>query len=316
MATSGSSNFTQNRDDIIKDALILLGVAYEDEDINNGTKAFAARMLNKMVKAWNGQGLHIWAYQEGAIILDKDTVKYTLDTTTDTNVCKAGGLIKAEIGAAEAAAQTTLTVDSSAGMAASDVIFIELDDGTFDETTISSVTDSTTIVVASGLTSAAASGNHIYVYTTADDAVTKVKQVTNVRRRDADGNDTELVRLSRDDYYRIVDKDQESVPTSYFVEKGRDQTVIYVWPEPNSRKDYLFFTYLRSIEDFDAATDDADFPQEWLEALTYNLAIRLAPAFGKDQKLASLAPMAQESLSLAAAWDDEEADVEIVPEMF
>ena len=36
----------------------------------------------------------------------------------------------------------------------------------------------------------------------------------------------------------------------------------------------------RRIDDFDTATDDADFPQEWHMPLTLNLAVALAPKYG------------------------------------
>jgi hypothetical protein len=42
----------------------------------------------------------------------------------------------------------------------------------------------------------------------------------------------------------------------------------------------LYFVYQRPFEDFDAATDNPDFPQEWYDAVTYGLATRLAPEYG------------------------------------
>lgn len=37
---------------------------------------------------------------------------------------------------------------------------------------------------------------------------------------------------------------------------------------------------MRPYEDFDTATDEPDFPQEWYEALKYGLATRLAGEYG------------------------------------
>jgi len=39
-------------------------------------------------------------------------------------------------------------------------------------------------------------------------------------------------------------------------------------------------TYQKPFEDFDASTDNPDFPQEWFEALKYGLATRLAGEYG------------------------------------
>ena len=68
------------------------------------------------------------------------------------------------IGSDEAAGQTTLTVDSSAGMSAADNIVITLDAGSIHTTTIGSVTNSTTIVIDDALPSKASEGNRIYTF--------------------------------------------------------------------------------------------------------------------------------------------------------
>ena len=62
----------------------------------------------------------------------------------------------------------------------------------------------------------------------------------------------------------------------------------------------------------DSGTDDFDFPQEWFDALVYNLAMRIAPAFGKQNKLQSIAPLAQTFKEEMLDWDNEKADVQIV----
>lgn len=72
--------------------------------------------------------------------------------------------IETTIGADEATGQTTITVASSTGMTAAEKIAIILDIGTIHATTVSSVTNSTTIVIDDALTGKASSGNRVYTY--------------------------------------------------------------------------------------------------------------------------------------------------------
>ena len=66
---------------------------------------------------------------------------------------------------------------------------------------------------------------------------------------------------------------------------------------------------------FDAETDNADFPTEWLETITYNLALRMASAFGKDQKVMPLIlPIATTLLLQMRAWDTESGSLYLMPD--
>ena len=61
------------------------------------------------------------------------------------------------------------------------------------------------------------------------------------------------------------------------------------------------------FEDFDSAADNPDFPVEWHEALQFNLAMRLAPEYGRQtpQEVAMIAAMSLE--------DAENSSVEQTP---
>jgi len=59
--------------------------------------------------------------------------------------------------------------------------------------------------------------------------------------------------------------------------------VVQLWPTPDSYSATnitIQLTYLRPLEYFSASTDTADFPEEWVSAIIYNLAVRLAPEYG------------------------------------
>ncbi len=77
MTTSGTITYNQTRDQLIADALQLIGYLAAGETANANDVTFAAGILNKMVKAWIGQGIHLWTEEEGTIYLVPSTIYFT-----------------------------------------------------------------------------------------------------------------------------------------------------------------------------------------------------------------------------------------------
>lgn len=103
-------------------------------------------------------------------------------------------------------------------------------------------------------------------------------QITQCRHVE-DSIATEMFPLTREEYFRLPDKSTSGKPTNYYYDPQLTTGTLYIWPT-DSGANTLKFTYRRPLEDIDSATDDPDFPPEWLDALTYNLAVRLAPFYG------------------------------------
>lgn len=158
-----------------------------------------------------------------------------------------------------------------------DFIGIELDSGAMQWTYIGAALSTTTTLV-DALTGAVAVDNHVYVYS---EKVQRPVEIIEARRRNADDKDIPLTILSRDQYMALSDKVSEGTPNSIYYDAQVTNGIVRVWLEPNDMKNRIYMTIRRLIADFDAAGDDADFPPEGLEALKFNLAIRLAPEYGK-----------------------------------
>jgi len=313
MATSSSTNYNQTRNEIISDALALLGVI----GIANGTMetptagdiTFCSGILNKMVKAWQAQGIHLWKEREGTVFLREDVNTYTLSSSSTD---KAGiDAVETTLSAAATSGASTITVTSSTGMSVSDNIGIELDDGTRQWTTISSIS-TTTITLATTLTDDAASGNTVFTYTT---AVGRPLNITGARFRNADGTDRPVTLMGRTEFMQIPNKTTTGKTNSIFYSPQLSNGKLYVWPTPDDVADRLKISYIASIEDFDSSTDDPDFPAEWLEALTYNLAVRIAPSYGKrlSKNDPEIIAVAADALLRMQLWDSEQASIQIVP---
>ena len=219
-----------------------------------------------------------------------------------------------ELSSNHIASDTTIEMDSTTGMAASDTIGIVLDDDTIHWTTIVSVDSATQVTITSGLASAAAADNNVYTYTT---ALGKPLRIHSVRRATGVGNNETqipMLELSRDDYFSLPTKAQNGLPTHYYYNPDLNNGTLYVWPRPNDPELYMRMTFERELEDMDAASNNFDFPDEWLETLTYQLAVRLAPAFGRDQKLAVIGPIADDLLENIKSWDAETTSIQLIPD--
>jgi len=89
MATSGSTDYSQTRDDIIKRALRLIGALAQGESPTTDQVTEAAVALNGLVKAWEADGMPLWAIKERTITLQATTNSYTLNTPKPLKVIQA-----------------------------------------------------------------------------------------------------------------------------------------------------------------------------------------------------------------------------------
>jgi len=126
---------------------------------------------------------------------------------------------------------------------------------------------------------------------------------------DSSSNSTPLRWLSKVDFFDLPV--QTGTPVQYNYEPTLDNGTLNVWPTPTSTEVALYDIKVlvqTPIEDMDAGTDDFDFPQEWLEAITYNLAYRLAPRFSMPRLERQLLKQdAKEALELVLGYDREDS---------
>jgi len=310
MATSGSTNFTNTRNEIVNDALMLLTTYGADETVSAEDSAYACRTLNRMIKAWAAQGVHLWKKDIAYLFLQADQLEYSLKSTSSDHATLS--YVETTLSADEAIAQTTISVTSSTGMSAADYVGLENEDGELQWTTINNVPDSTSIVIDDPLTVACEEGAKVYAYTT---PLKEPFNVYSAAKESESGIDTPLNYLSFEDYFQLPDKTAGGIPVSYTYDRQLNDGIIRVWPVPEDVDYIVKLTISRKIEDFDTASNTPDFPQEWLEALVMNLAVKLAPAFGKASgpNYAALAQSAQNALMTAATFDNEQGSLCMQP---
>lgn len=310
MSTSGTITFNNTRNQIIQNALTLIAVAGAEDTISNADISFANQILNMMIKSWEAEGIGEWCTNEGTLLLQDDVAIYNLGGSSSSKASDT--VVETNTSAAAISGATTVVVDSVTGMTIGDHIGIVQDDNTIKWTTISLIS-TLTLTIGSALTAAAASGNKIYVYTT---VVNKPLRVTQIRFRDSNGFDRPLTRLMREDYMNLSDKSTQGDPTQWFLDMQLNTATLYLYPVPNSVSTQIKYTYTRSLEDLTGANENPDIPSQFLSALTYNLAVMLAPAYGKlDIVQKGLGQIAGNELSTCKGFDIEDGSIYIVPEI-
>jgi len=308
MTTSNSTDFILTRDQIITQALNLLGVYGQGDTISANDISFSATALNMMIKSWEGQGIHLWTSSEAALFFTLGQQKYSLSNTSSdiTGDYPIFNLLTSS------ASGSNLIVNSTVGINVNDNIGIKLDSGIIQWTTVLSIPDATTINLNASLSGTASTGNNVFSFTTRTD---RPLEISSSRYRYSDGTERPLNKKGRDDFMKVPLKTTTGKANQYYYAPKVSDAWMYLWPTADDVGDCIRFSYSRRIQDFDASSDTPDLPQEWLEAIVYNLAVRLAPGFGiSTGKLnPDISMIAQTSLMEIRLWDSEEGSLNIVP---
>lgn len=313
MATSGSTDFNVTRNDIINGALRALRLVSSGETAEPQEITDASEALNMLVKQWQGKadfapGLKVWTRTRGVVFLEKGKSSYQLgvDQATTSHVetaCKVAAV----------ATDSTIDVDSITGISASDYICIVMDDGNLHTTTVNGAPSGDTVTLTDQLTAAVSVDNQVWTYTT---KMQQPLKILTAYLRDSEGDDTPLdVDMTLEEYESLPDKDVDGEPCQFYFEKSRTDATLYLDTAVEDVTDVLHVTFYRPIEDFDNATDDADYPQQWFRALKFGLALDIAPEYGIEP-LPNVVRLASESLAIAQNVDLEQSDVFYEPEYY
>jgi len=96
---------------------------------------------------------------------------------------------------------------------------------------------------------------------------------------------------SYEDYGRLRLKQLESFPQFIFYDSAFPVGNVYVWPIPPTSQYYIHLLLKTQIGQFSALTETFTLPPQYLEAVLYNLAMRLRPMYQlpADMQLNALA---------------------------
>ena len=314
MSTSGSTDFSVNRNSILQEAFELGGIVRSGQALTAAQVVKGSRVLNAMVKAWMASGIHIWTVSEAVLIPQASQIQYALGSASTDHACLKSDYVETALAADAASGATALSVDSITGIAASDKIAVVLDDGTVHFTTVNGAPSGTTVTITTGLADSAGSGAKVMTYTTA--LVRPIKIVAARRKNLSSGYETGMTRLERLDYEALANKSSEGLPSQYFYDPQLSLGQFYIYQRETSITEIINFTCHRPIEDFDSAADNPDLPQEWIKALNYGLALDLGDSYDiPDSRYTRIAAQFAATMSALAGFDREEGSVFLQPDV-
>lgn len=280
MATSNSVDYSATGTNIVTEALELLGVIDPGIGVSTNDQTSCLRTLNYLLKQWSGNfdfapGLKVFNRKRGYVFLQKAQSVYSLGPSGDNATLSYVGTTFRVAGVA---ANTTLELTSTTGMMAADFIGIELDSGSIQWTTISSVTDADTLVIpAPGLTSAVAVGRKVFAYTT---KLIRPLYIEAAVLRDTNAKDTPINPMSMMYYESLSSKTDDADPNYYLYENSLTNGKLYFDYEPLDVTKVVRITFMAPTEDIDAIANDIAMPQEWFSPVAIGLAKQVAPKFG------------------------------------
>lgn len=228
MATSGSTNWSLTRDEIIAGALRKIGVLSSGQTATANQVTDAAVALNALVKAFQADGMAVWKL-----------ASYSFTTTTSTSSYTIG---------------LSQTLNTAAPL-----------------------------------------------------------KVTQATYTPSGGKSTPMNVYNRYDYFQLPSGSSGS-PINLYYQPLRANGTIRLWPTPDNSTTSITIYYQSLYEDFDASSDDADFPSYWINALIYNLAWTLAPEYGvpiSDRTLLSKEALYWKDIALS--FGSEEGSLFLAP---
>ena len=109
-----------------------------------------------------------------------------------------------------------------------------------------------------------------------------IRDVSSVRHVVSATNYRQLMPWNRSQYYAMPNRAAVGNPSIYFINKTTTGNEIRIWPVP-AADITLHIDYSRGAEVVTAPDETLDVPEDWHDAMLYNLASRLASMFGADR---------------------------------
>lgn len=312
MTTSGSSDFTINRDELC------LAAARKVYAVRGSATTMPPKMLtdftlalNAMVKHWQAQEIHVWTVSEATLFPQASQVRYALASSGAAHCTQ--DYAQTELSAAEAAGQTTISVDDDDDILDNDYVAIVLEDGTMHFSQVNGTPAGNVVTIDHALPSTAAAGAALFAYTS---KIVRPLRIVDWRLHNiVSGQDTPMpAPIARYEYQGLPNKTAPGSINNLFYDPQLSTGYLSLWQPPRRVSQLVKFTWWRPIQDFDAAGDNPDFPTEWTQTLIFNLAKVVAPEFSvPNEKMigpAGIATLADQYLDEMKGWGREAESVQ------
>lgn len=296
-----STNYNRTGQQLVEAAMMTVGVLDPEGGTATTTQLNTGMTnLNLMLKNWVADGLQLWERKIVAVFLDKGATSYTLGANfangganaTLTPYVTTGNL-----------SGTTLIVANPTGIVAGSNIGMVLNTGYLYWTTVVGTPVGTSVTVAAAPTTGSViADSQVFSYV---DKLFRPLRVLDGYVRQTEGNDVPVRVISKDEYNRFGQKTSMGTSVQVYYDPQMGGGVLYVYPVTQTAGQVLYLEVQSPIADI-ALNETADLPQEWLEAIMYNLALRLALNYGvPTTKYKMIQALAKEAYDRAHGFDTE-----------
>lgn len=340
MSTSGTFNFGSPQNvEVITDAYERVGVL--GDIITQQKIQTSLRSINLILQGWVNKGLNLFTVKQGMIALNNGQTAYTLpnhgidilEATVRTSSRNLGGTPASSAGGVAASAFDANPLTACTQTAPNGNISYDWGTGSYAISMVgvtSFVTNTYTLVAefsSDGVTWTNCLTIPAQVYTQnvlAWFVVPVPTPASKFRIRETGGatlnveelyfntniNDTVITRASRSEYIAYPNKSQTGRPSSFYVDR-QINPVVYLYLTPDGTFNNMFYTYTQQIQDIGQMTNTADIPARFLDALTAELAFRLAIKESKYDVAQLLKAEANEAYLIAGMEDRERVPLRI-----
>lgn len=301
---SGNTTFEQTRNEIARAALEKCRVGAYGEDLSAEDMKICVRELNSILKFWQTQGYHIWKLPEAVLFLRKGQNTYKLGT--DEVYCSSD--VK----------ETKLQYDAYQGqqqiyvkdtLQEGDKIGITLVCGSIFFTTVTAV-NNLLITLKDNLPQNACPCAKVYYFS---DTVSKPLKILQARR-EADGTTIPMNYLEQEQFFKLVNHEEEGTPLNYTYMPKIDHGELKIWHRPNNDHTLMRFIYEQEFDVFETSKNTPDIPSEWIEPLVWELAYRVSANYGLAlEERDWLKVQAKETLDQAMRFDQETGSFFVYP---
>jgi len=245
MSTSGSTDFTITRNDLIRESLERIGAIADGQNPSAGLLASAARSLNIIMKKWQKErrfeNTKTWRSESLSASSEVTGTDGEVYTCIRAHTSVAAGTYKPITGSLWRLYWKL--EGSTGGVWASATAYAPVGEFALD---------------------------------------TDIIDLERAFIRDESDNDHEIEILSFEQYLEISSKytGTSTIPTHCGVKRENSSIRVFLYPRP-SDTDYVFnYLGIRKFEDFDGATNNPDIPVEYFDGLCEELADVMAQKMG------------------------------------
>ncbi len=315
MTVSTTTDYTDTRATIIRDALLEIREISPVDQVADEIGEIVNRHLNRLIKSWQAFGDNLWKKNTGYLFLDVGVSDYLISENSSQHFTSEPYKYTS-LSADASSGVSIIAVESTANINSGDNIGIVLNNNTRFWAKVDSTGIGTVDISPSTLPDDARSGNKVVFYTNKTKKPFNILSVNRLTVSQSFRNEVPLTYLSYQDFFELPNKNSAAVPTMYNYDRQLNDAVIRIWPVPSDFTYDLSFVFQSVFFDFDTNENSPDFPQEWYDALVLNLAVRCASTFGKNvgQSYANLEKRASDALILANSHDNEQGSMRIQPE--